>query len=57
MQGEDGGQLLHAELLCQLRQGVDVDFGEADCAFQGEDVFFKELRARRGMRGRWRVVW
>ena len=57
MQSKDGGQLLHAELLCQLRQGVDVDLGKAHGAFQCEHVFFKELRARRGMRGGWRVVW
>jgi hypothetical protein len=44
VEGEDSGQLLHAELLCKLRQRVDVDLGKPYRAFQSSNVLLKQLR-------------
>ncbi len=44
VQGEHGGQLLDAKLLCQLRQRVDVDFCEPDGAFERENVLLQQLK-------------
>jgi hypothetical protein len=44
VEGKDCGQLLHPELLCKLRQSVDVDLGKPHRAFQSRNVLLEQLR-------------
>ena len=44
VEGENGRQLLHTELFCELWQRVDVDLGKPDRAFQSSNVLLEKLR-------------